>query len=800
MFKHYLKTAWRSIIRSSGFSLLGMVGFAGAMSLGMLVISLVLDQYSYDQFHQNSDRIYRINTLAIRQDGSTESYASTTLALSRQIKQMQIGFDNVVGLDQRLIVDVRNGDITLPLRGYFVDEHFFEVFGFQLESGNEKSCLNDPKSVFISEAKASALFGIKAAIGQTVSLGDWGDFVVGGILKKPTGKSHLEFDVLIPMKALVMLEKQGKVAPLTDDWSSIYNGFVYVKVLEGISIDKIQKQINRFSKVAFSGKKLESRDKSYEFFLQPLNGITPGPELSNQIGRAIPRTFIRLLIIFSVIILILAILNYASLTLAIWLKRIKEVGVRKSTGATANHVFYQFMCEAIIFIFMALIFSCIFLQLLNMFFLQLNLSRQFDVDLSLTPWKLVSFIFFALVVAILSGILPAYYLARTKPVNMFRASFLNVLSGPSTFRKLLTVFQFSFAIIFMVVVLMLNRQMEYMLKANYGIKEENIFNLYLNGNERNHLINEIIKIPGVKSIGSVSHSLGTYSDGSGDYWIKPGTDAIRVRDFSVDNAYMENLDIQLIAGSFFTQQNTNNEVIINESALGLLGIPIAANAINQVISGSDSTPLRIAGVVRDFHFRPFDYAIEPLFLRNDPKRFTILSIAIEPSAKYSFDKEIRTLWKSMDPVHPIQFVPMIEEIDEAYVRSGYIDLTKIVGYVSFLIISIAVLGLFGFVMYTLEFRVKEIGIRKVVGADVFQIIFLVTRSYYLLIGMGIIIGAPIGFLFSKLILSDFPNLVSGNGWSVLTSVIIVFVIGLVVVLSQTIKAAIANPVKSLRTE
>jgi putative ABC transport system permease protein len=342
-----------------------------------------------------------------------------------------------------------------------------------------------------------------------------------------------------------------------------------------------------------------------------------------------------------------------------------------------------------------------------------------------------------------------------------------------------------------------------MLSKNYGINEKNILNLRLQGNDYEKLKNDIVKISGVKRVGTVSHSLGTSADRASDYRRNISDEPFVMRDFCVDENYLQNLEVKFVAGRNFRaglSKERESEVILNETALKSFGFKDAGSALNQVIYSEDSAQLQIVGVVRDFNFRTMEYAIGPLAFRYRPQDFAILSIAVDPAAMNTVPPAIASIWKKYDVVHPIELTTMEADIDNTYIETGYTDITKIIGYISFLAITLASLGMLGMVMYSTQLKIKEVGVRKVLGASVKDVTVLLSRSFVILIGISVLIGVPLGYMLGNFFLQNFAFRISNTWLLVLLAIIIIGVIGFITICSQTIKAAMSNPVKSLRTE
>ena len=803
MLKSYIKIALRNIWKSKAFSMINIVGLSFSMSLGLLIIVMVREQYSFDRFHRDADRVYRVDTKALRTNGSTEDYASVPLAVAAELKENYSFAEEIVRLNRRVNQDLVYGNVRVPVYGFFADPSFFSVFNFKLEKGNAATALTSPDGLVITREAAKRIFGNEDPLTKTVELNGYGNFTVNGVLEEFPGKTHFEFEVLVSMNALPILEKQNVISPTLQNWTDYYSGHVYIKLQKGKKESDVNRALAAISKKNYEGVKLETRDKGYQFYLQPLTKISPGPILSNNMGRAMPKILLIILSVLALVIMIMAGLNYTSLMIARSLKRAREIGVRKVMGANRWQVFIQFIGESVVFSILALIVSYFILQFLKISFLQFRLTQSFSVDLTESVSLYFLFLLFAVVVGIIAGLLPASYLSGFRPVQVLKNAIGSKMGSRITFRKVLMVVQFTLSLTFIICVLFIYQQVNYMLSRDYGINEKNIINLQLQGNDYEKLANEIAKISGVKRIGAVSHSLGTSADRASDYRKNVSDEPFVMRDFCSDQNYLQNLQVKFVAGRNFQpglSKDKESEVILNETALESFGFKDAHSALNQVIYSEDSAQLQVVGVVRDFNFRTMEYAIGPVAFRYRPGDFSMLSIAFDPSAKDNVITRLESSWKKLDPVHPIRYITMEDDIDETYIESGYTDIVKIVGYISLLAITLACLGMLGMVMYSTQLKVKEVGVRKVLGASVKDVTVLLSRSFVVLIMISVFIGIPVGYFLGNTFLQNFAFKISNAWLLVLIAIAITGTLGLITICSQTIKAAIANPVKSLRTE
>lgn len=342
-----------------------------------------------------------------------------------------------------------------------------------------------------------------------------------------------------------------------------------------------------------------------------------------------------------------------------------------------------------------------------------------------------------------------------------------------------------------------------MVTSDYGINDKNILNIRLQGMEFAKLANEVRSLPGIVAVGGVSHRLGTWSDRSGDYKRNMDAEPFVMRDFVVDDNYIRSLGIKFLAGQNFdpAEEGANEKhVILNEQALRLFNFDDPVSAIGQAIYVDDSVMLSVIGVMKDFHFRPLSYQIGPVAFRYNPAQLGYLSAQIVSGEKETVIASLESIWRKLDPVHAIEWKMMEDEIDDAYAQAGFIDILNIVGYISFLAVSLACLGMLGMAMYSTQTRIKEIGIRKVMGATSGEITLLLSKSFLVLMAIAGIVAVPVGYYFGNQFLETYAYKIEITPLLLFSGVLLVGGLGFLTICSQTLKAASANPVNSLRYE
>ncbi len=804
MFKNILITSLRNLLRNKSFSLINLIGLSVSMSLGMLILLIIRDQVSFDNFHQDSERVYRVNSRVVHPDWGMIDFASAPLPLGRVLVEEYSFTENAVRISRQFYGDATFLRLTVPLKGLLVDPSFLQVFNFPLAKGDPTSALIAPNSLVLTTRLAQKLFGTTEPVGQILSIKGLGDFTVTGVLQEFPGKTHFEFEVLCSLSTLPALEQRGAVSQTLENWSSYYNNYLYIKLKEGTSTGQAEKALAEINKKHGVGLKAEGRDMQYAaFYLQPLGRITPGPELADHMGKGMPAAFLIFLSVLAGVVLLMSVFNFTNLTIAKSLSRAREIGVRKAVGASRLQVFIQFIGEAVVFALVSVSLSYLMLQLLKTGFSGLSFSQNFLVDMHEDVGLYVLFVLFAIAVGILAGILPATYLSAFKPSTVLRDIQHLRFYARLTLRKVLMVVQFTLSVVFVILVLVVYRQVDFMLTADYGIEQRHNLQVSLQGEGFEKLANEIGNLPGVVRVGGVSHKLGTWEDGSSEYKRSKNDKPFVMSDFAVDANYIENLAMVFIAGRNFDASDlggNERNVILNESAIGHFGFQYPLDAIGQIIYADDTLGLQVIGVVRDFHFRPLSNKIGPLALRHNRKALNYLSINIHPSQEESTKASIKTIWSKHSPNHPIELSMMEQEIDDAYRQTGLSDMPMIVGYITFLVVSLACLGMIGMAMYASQVRAKEVGIRKVMGASVTGMVMLLSKAYLVLIGVAVLIGVPVSMVLGEVFLEEYPYRIQITPLLIAFAVAIIAGLGLLTVWSQTIRVSASNPIKWLRHE
>jgi putative ABC transport system permease protein len=805
MIGSYFKTSGRSLMRNKLFSAINIVGLAISMSVGLLLIAFVLDLRSYDRFHKNGERIYRITSVASFQGEQGGKFSSTSLKTGKLIREKVTGVEEVATLRNDFSADAKVGDHILPIKGLWAEPSLFRIFTFPMLEGNPETALRDPYSVVLTETAAKKLFGNQSAVGKAVKF-DTLDYQVTGVMKDVPFFSHISFEALVSLSTAGQLNKQDKNF---ENWTNMFSNSVYLLLPEKVDLSSIQSQLDAIAKQ----ENLADEKTKIRLELLPLNDIVVGESLrsgsmSGSSGPHMPTAVLWILGGLAFIVILSACFNYTNLSIARAMRRFKEIGLRKAIGAQKGQVRQQFFAEAIMISLAALFLSYFIFLVLRPQLIGMAPEMQRTVKLDLTPAMVAAFVFFSVTVGVIAGFMPAIFFSKVSAIHALgNVSSVKVFKH-LTIRRALVVVQYTVTLIFITTTAVGYVQYKNILAFDLGFNTENILNINMQGNKPDALLKELSEMP---EVSAVSRSLIVTSVGNawgGHMKYKDSRDSALVLTNHVDENYLPLHGYKLLAGSNFIARPTTaaaaREVIVNEQVLKRFNLGSPEQAIGkEVIFNSfriNDRKMTIVGVMKDFHYGKVDNLIEPAaFMFWTPEDGAIVNAKIQSADMLATMAKIESTWKKIDRVHPFKANFYDQEIEEAY--SEFSTMIKIIGSLSVLAISIASMGLFGMVVFTTETRLKEIGIRKVMGASSSSLIFLLSRGFLILLSISALIALPVTYLFfEKFILTNFPYHTPVQIAELFAGLLAVLVIAFLMIGSQTLKAARSNPVDVLRSE
>ncbi|MET7257917.1 ABC transporter permease [Dyadobacter fermentans] len=801
MIGSYFKTSRRNLVRNKLFSFINVVGLAVSMSVGLLVIAIVNDLLSYDDFHEKKDRIYRVITHH-QNDGQTPmDLASTSVRTAQRLAGDVPGVENFTMLRNGFSGDAKVGQNTFPLEATWADRSFFKVFTFPLVAGDPATALQQPYSLVLTEKTAKRLFGSTQVLGKTVRF-DTLDYQITGVARDIQTLSHIHFDALLSFASwdATIGKKQDELY----NWDNVWSNYTYITLAKNGSTAGVQRALSQIS----SEENKALVRKKVTLSLQPLKDIALGRKLSNNMGPRMEPTTLWILAGLAFVIILSACFNYTNLSVARSLRRSREVGVRKIIGARRSHVLGQFMTEAVLISFLALVFSFGLYLVLRREFLALDPHIPEIFKLNLSVRSVLSFIALAIITGLVAGFLPAVFFSKINALSAMKdASGLRIFRHIGL-RRVLIVAQYTLSLVFIATTLAGYSQYKGFLNFDLGFTTENILNIKLNGADAAALKKELSEIPEVSKISqsSMVTSLGSMYGFDVKYRPNASTpgDSALVWVNTVDENYLPIHQHKLISGSNFTlrpEKGKESELIVNQQVLKRFNIGgrDPQKALGHVLK-VDGQDLTIIGVMKDFHYGTVENKIEPVMFRySQSEPWGYLNLKIASTDLASTMTKIESAWKRFDKIHPLKANFYNDQIEDAYSRFSM--MIKVIGFLAFLAICIASLGLFGMVVFTTETKLKEISIRKVLGASEPGLVYLLCRGFITLLAVAALIALPATYLlFDKVLLTGFAYHQPISIPEMLGGALIVMLLALVMIGSQTARAARSNPAKVLKSE
>ncbi len=791
MLKNYMILAFRNIGKYKSYSFINIAGLAIGMACCILIILFVQDELSYDRHHEKADRIFRlVDSLDVSEPLSRYfalSSAPFAPALQKEFPEVEDAVRFFPG--RRRMVSY--GEKKYYEDGLiFADASLFHIFTIPLAEGNPETALEAPHCIVISESMASKYFGQEEPINKTLKINE-DDYLVTGIMEDMPGNSHFHADVFASMKTLEQIPTVQE--RYFQNWAR-HEFYTYLLLKEGNSAEDLQKKLPGFIEKhaaqqikTILGSTLSSR-------LQPLKSIHLHSHLQHEIS---PNGDIKYIYIFSIIavfILLIACVNFMNLATARSAQRSKEVGIRKVVGANRNQIVKQFLGESLVFSFFALLLSFIFIKIALPAF---NSLTGKEIDLM----DLGNVIFILFFVGLLSGSYPSFFISSYQPVNVLKGS-SSIKSGRSLLRKGLVILQFGISIFLIIATGIVLDQLDFLRNRKLGFDKEHVVVVTIREDslrknyevikadimQNPHILNATISIgvPGGIIAGDAVQLID-----------KEGKKTITVRMIYTDHDYLKTMGMEVVEGRDFSKEmstDASEAFIVNEAAVRQLRLD---DPLNTQVEWDDKKG-KIIGIVKDFQFQSLKDEITPLFIQIMPQYTYVFALRISPENIPETLAFIETKWKELDPAHPFEYSFMDESFDQLYKSEE--RLGQIFSIFSMLAVFIASLGLLGLSLFIARQRTKEIGIRKVLGASIGRIFLLLSKEFALLVLIANIIAWPAAYFLMHKWLQNFAYRVAIQYWIFVLSAAIAFFIALATISFQVVKAALADPVKSLRYE
>jgi putative ABC transport system permease protein len=786
MLKNFFKVAFRNLWKNRGFTLINITGLAIGMASAMLLLLWIYDEVSYDQFHEKKERIYEAWNRA-EFSGEMHCWNTTPKILARTLEHDFPEVEKAVRVNWPSDLLFTVGEKRIMVQGNMVDSSFLDMFSFPLISGNPHTALNDMHSVIVTEKLSRKLFGNENPMGKLVKIDNKETFRITGLIKDPPGNTRFQFEYLLPWSYLHHLGEDDQ------NWGN-NSTRTYVLMKPSASLASVQ------SKLKTLKGKYEKDEEKWEMFLYPMKKWRLYSRFNGAVEDGGRIEFVKLSSIIAAFILLIACINFMNLNTARSEKRAKEVGIRKVVGARKSGLISQFLGESILLSFFAALLAIGLVELSLPVFNQVT-DKKMAVDFgSIGLWCLIlGFIF---VTGLLAGSYPAFFLSSFQPVKVLKGGFkkVNALVTP---RKVLVVLQFSFAIILIICTIIVQQQINHAQDRETGYDKNNLIYHFLTGDvEKNYMLvkNELISSGAASSVTKTSAPLTqAWSDSWGFEWQgKDPNDKTDFDRYSADDNFLKTTGLQLIRGRDMDLNKyitDSTAMILNESALKVMKF---REPIGQLVKDGD-TQFHIIGVVKDFILRSPYEPTHPMIIEGGKGWFNVIHIKLsnlQPTAKSL--QQAESIFKKYNPEYPFEY----HFVDEEYAKKFQDEKRTAVlaAFFSGLTIFISCLGLFGLATYMAETRIKEIGVRKVLGASVTGITFLISRDFLRLVLIAFLIAAPIAWWSMETWLKNYPYRVNIHWWVFALAGGSSFFIALVTISYQAIRAAISNPINSLRSE
>jgi len=784
MFKLNFLLAIRSLKKHKISFLINLIGLTTGLACFMLIYLWVDDEIKMDKFHEKDTRLFQVMEHQQYADNIMTTYSTPGLlaeTLAEEIPEIEYAATTTWVDATTLSVD----DLNITAEGYHVGADYFNIFSYGLMQGDADKVLSDKSSIVISEELSNRLFNTtENVLGRTVEYQHEKSFIVSGVFKGTPSHSSFQFDYVLPFEEF----KDDNEWVLS--WGN--NGPSTVVTLHhGASSNAVSEKISDF----VSKREEES---NVTLFLTPYSDRYLYGSYENGIQDGGRIEYVRLFSIIAIFILIIACINFMNLSTARASRRAKEVGIKKTIGARQGSLIYQFLTESLVLTLLSMIFAIIIVCL---FLSKFNVITDKEIVFNLDIYRLAQLAGISIVTGILAGSYPAIYLSKFKPVKVLSGTIKGSI-GELWIRRGLVIFQFALSVILIVAVISVFQQVEFVQNKNLGYEKENVIRFQIEGKVESSLetfLAEAKTIPGVINASSVGHTLiGRQNNTSGLNWEgKDPNQKILFENVRVNYDLIETMGISMAEGRSFDRKFSadTSKIIFNETGIKILGFE---NPIGKVIKLWDRYDLEIVGVVKDFNFQSLHENINPLFMHLSPSNTWNVMMRIEAGKEKEVIASVKTFYESFNPGFTFAYDFMDEEYASLY--SAEQRVATLSKYFAGFAIMISCLGLFGLAAFTAERRLKEIGIRKILGSSVMNILFLLSKDFTRLVLISILIALPISYLLVKNWIGQFAYQIDLSVWVFISSGMIALIIAWMTISSHAFKAAHVNPVECLRNE
>jgi putative ABC transport system permease protein len=802
MFKLFLKTAIRNLLKDKFHSFLNITGLALGLVAFLYIATFTFHEISFDNFHSKANRIYRCVAF-IKLGETAMNIPRSESPLAAAMKNDLPAVEASVRLYPNYNVNTLCNEKKFTEKEiWYADANVFEVFDFKLLEGDPKTALSSPNTILLTKYAAQKYFGNESPMGKSIFLGsDKDNYVVTGILDKVPDNSHLQFEMLASFSTLPISRK-------ADEWGNFNNTSTYVVIKEGTNFKEFEKEfdisLRKYEEpvvqkyVGVSLTELESRGGFLKHKLQPLRDIHLNSTFSDETQTYGNLRFLIVLGITGILILIIACFNFVNLSTSRASLRAKEIGVKKIMGSTQKAIIYQILTESFLHCLIALIISVLFL-LITLPLLNYYSETIIKPEFFLNPLTLITIVTIPLIIALLAGSYPAFYIAAFNPVEIVKGKNTAVNSKSLT-RGALVTLQFVVFIVLVFCTIIIHKQINFLRQQNPGFAKENVLvvksTFYL-GSNRNSFKTELLKNPSVLSASYSSILPSTGGENSNPFSAKGSDKSFIMNHMEADNDFQKTLKVQLIDGRFFAD-NVNLEsknAIINEEAANLLGWSDCNE--KYIHDNADGNDFKVIGIMKSFHIKSLREKTFPLVLKYNTSS-DYLSLRLEPGNLSQVIKTVKRQWENFRSDEPFEYFFLDQAFDAQYKSEE--RLAKIIGLSTSIAILIACFGLFGLVSFAATQKRKEIGVRKVNGARVSEILAMLNKDFVKWVVIAFVIATPVAWYAMHKWLENFAYRTSLSWWIFALAGVMALGIALLTVSWQSWKAATRNPVEALRYE
>jgi len=807
MIKNYFITAFRVLIKNKTFSLINIIGLSVGTLCCLYILVYVQEQYSYDKHHKNASSIYRINSsLAMKGDKHTNATASPPIApaMKNDFPEVQ-QFTRVIstiGVKQHLIHYKEKS--IYEKEAFFVDSTFFEVFTYHFTHGDPRNALTEPYSIVLLKSTSDKIFGKEEPVGKMIEIENaYGkhDFKVTGVVDERLGKTHIQANLFLTMNSGGI----GEYVRQNTSWAGNNFANSYVKLHIRSDASTLEKKLPAFLN-KYGQQQLKEMGMQKLLHLQPVSTIHTTTDYEVEMSKTVSPSFLYILLLIALLIQVIACINFMNLSTARASKRAIEVGIRKVIGANKGDLVRQFMSESFLLSLIGVLIALPLLLLALPFLNQITHSEiRFSSLLDFRVLLLLGTII--VVTGVVAGIYPAFYLSAFQAIKVIKGNFTNHISAAGI-RRSLVVFQFALSIVLIAGIIIIYRQLDYIQSKDLGFDKNQklIFSFYTEDTKSKMDIfaNDLRQIAEVKAVSKTNNYLSQFVFNDHGVYLAGGNmaNAVDAQNMTTDEYFLRANGIKLISGRDF-RQHDSGKVLVNETLINRLGLKretAPGTRLYTQFAPDPPTFVVIAGVMKDFNYNSLHENVKPFMLLHNPKSSNLfhMVVAVNSYNYQSLLRKVETIWHKDLPATPFEYSFLDEEVRKQY--DSEITLSRIINSFTIMAILISCLGLFGLAAFSAEQRKKEIGVRKVLGASVLGIVQLLSKDFVRLVMIAIIIATPVAWWAASKWLDAFAYKTDISWWIFALAGLLAVFIALFTVSFQAIKAAVANPIKSLRTE